>query len=107
MKTIPMDYHDLDGFLSTLFIYWLGVANRRDINREEFYRCALVKKFYESLRKRHDGMLQEGRKVLKVKFDAVHAVLLVDVLQRVGETKEGNQILFELGSFCPPQMMGA
>jgi|GEM_PF-4921109 hypothetical protein len=49
-------------------------------------------------------MLETDRKTIKIKFDAVHAVLLVDVLQQCAGTAIVNHLLFELAAFCPPKL---
>jgi len=103
VKTISLDYLGLDQLISSLTIYWMIRASRMNIDREEFYRSYLVKKFYEKMRKRQMSMIDNGQKKVKIKFDAIHAILLVDVLQRVDRTEAGQFILSELGSFCPPQ----
>lgn len=104
VKTISLDYFAVDTLAQSLRIYWMVQANRGNITREELYRSYLIKKFYEKLGRRQVDMVESGRKVVKIKFDAVHAVLLVDVLQRVDRTTTGQMVLMELGPFCPSQM---
>lgn len=104
VKTISLDYHGLSQLISSLTIYWMVRANQRNLNHEEFYRSYLVKKFYEKMLRRQNSMIESGQKKVNLKFDAIHAILLVDVLQRVDRTEAGQFILSELGSFCPPQL---
>jgi len=105
VKSISFNYIDLHTLLLSLYTYWIEAAQNRKITREEFYRAYMVKKFYEKVRKRHDGMIESGKGKINVRFDIAHAVLMIDVLQRSPSSTVGNEVLSELGSMCPPQML--
>ncbi|HEY8933815.1 MAG TPA: hypothetical protein VIM65_01285 [Cyclobacteriaceae bacterium] len=97
IKTIKFDFVALDNFLSTLYTHWSSVSNKRNPERLELYGAYLVRKFYERLSKRQNNMVQLGQQAISVKFDMVHAILIVDVLQQTPANYSSNQVLAELG----------
>lgn len=101
-RTISFDFVEVSLLLDNLHGYWLQTAQKQDMNREEMYRLYLVKKFVDKLRNRQNNMPIDGR--MRLKFDAVHSVLMVDVLQRTLGNKATLTVLFQLGSAVPPQM---
>lgn len=104
VSTITFDFNSLHDFLSVLYTFWIDISGKSKPNKQELYEAYLVKKFYERTRKRHDNMLVHGQKNIRVKFDRIHAMLMVDILQRTAANKASNFVLGELGRFYPTQM---
>ncbi len=105
VKQLQFDTQQLDQFIQALRIYWITSTKLSNGDRAEIYAHWMVKKFYEQLLKRQIMMLVNGRKKITVRFDAIHAILMVDVLRKVDANITTNTIIAELGTVIPPQLM--
>lgn len=104
-RTLELNYHQVEELLNSLYPFWVKEATKGNLSREDLYRDYHLKKFYEHLRRRQFNMLANSNKVIKVKFDVLLAVLMVDVLPRTTDTPTSDMMLMKLGAIVPPQML--
>ncbi|MCZ8020203.1 MAG: hypothetical protein O9302_03230 [Cyclobacteriaceae bacterium] len=101
---ITLSYMQLADVLYSLQDYWMRMVNNPRPFYTDIATAALVKTFYDKLRKRHDNMLLHGRTSLLVKFNRLDAIYLCYALQKATATMGGNLLLRELGKYTLPHI---
>ena len=93
VASIELDYYEVDDLLLSLSDYWMRVSTQRKPLYAENTTVYHLKKDYEGLRKRQYKMSDEGRKKIKLKVDAVEALMICYALKKSVGTKGGNKVL--------------
>lgn len=98
-KTVELDRHCAQDLLNAITCY--SAETTSDLTKEQYYRMYILKDLYIRLRGKQNVMYGNGKEKLRMKFDKVEALAIVDILLVYKQTDGLNLLMMELGKIIP------
>lgn len=98
-KTVDLDRLCVHDLLNAVVSYSAEATGH--LTKEQYYKMYVLQRLYIRIRGKQNVMYDHGKEKLRVKFDKVEALALVDVLQTYYATDGLNILIMELGKILP------
>jgi hypothetical protein len=98
-KTVELDRYCAQDLLNAITCY--SSETTCHLTREQYYRMYILKDLYIRLRRKQNVMYDNGKEKLRMKFDKVEALAIVDILLVYKQTDGLNLLMMELGKILP------
>ncbi len=98
-KSVRLDLETLRELLNAIIS--VSSTNDSKLTRERYYSAYILRQLYMKLRTKEYMMLDSRKTEVKIKFDKVQALVLIDVLKNYPASIGLNSLMMEMGTILP------